>query len=85
MVIGALAAWGSRHAYTRSKLVDAESGQEVRLGYFRADTGERVAGRSVSVHRRPRRPAAPPRPRTWRPAVSEREPAARAAARTIGP
>jgi DNA-binding HxlR family transcriptional regulator len=64
VVIGALAAWGSRHAYTRAKLVDAESGQEVRLGYFRSDTGERVSGRSVRVHRRspsPRRAATTPR------------------------
>ena len=63
VVIGALAAWGSRHAYTRAKLVDAESGQEVRLGYFRSDTGERVSGRSVRVHRRspsPRRAATTP-------------------------
>ena len=49
MVIGALAAWGSRHAATRSRLVDADSGQEVRLGYFRADTGQRVSGRSVRL------------------------------------
>jgi DNA-binding HxlR family transcriptional regulator len=49
VVIGALAAWGSRHAYTRSKLVDADSGQAVRLGYFRADTGQRVSGRSVRL------------------------------------
>ena len=65
VVIGALAAWGSRHAYTQSKLVDAASGQEVRLGYFRADSGERVSGRSVRVHRRsalPRRSATTPRP-----------------------
>ena len=51
VVVGALAAWGSRHAYTRSKLVHADSGQEVRLGYFRADTGQRVPGRSVHVAR----------------------------------
>jgi DNA-binding HxlR family transcriptional regulator len=49
VVIGALAAWGSRHAYTRSKLVDADSGQAVRLGYFRADTGQRVSARSVRL------------------------------------
>ena len=52
VVIGALAAWGSRHAYTRARLVDADSGQEVRLGYFRADTGQRVSGRRVQVGRR---------------------------------
>jgi DNA-binding HxlR family transcriptional regulator len=64
VVIGALASWGSRHAYTRSRLVDADSGQEVRLGYFRADTGQRVSGRSVRLARG-RAPAArrarPPR------------------------
>ena len=51
VVIGALAAWGSRHAYTRSKLVDSDSGQEVRLGYFRADTGQRVSGKRVQLAR----------------------------------
>lgn len=51
VVIGALAAWGGRHAYTRARLVDADSGQEVRLGYFRADTGQRVSGKSVRLHR----------------------------------
>jgi DNA-binding HxlR family transcriptional regulator len=51
VVIGALAAWGSRHADTRARLVDTDSGQEVRLGYFRADTGERVSGRRVRLGR----------------------------------
>jgi DNA-binding HxlR family transcriptional regulator len=51
VVIGALAAWGSRHVSTRARLVDADSGQEVRLGYFRADTGERVPGRRVRLGR----------------------------------
>ena len=61
MVIGALAAWGSRHAAARSRLVDANSGQEVRLGYFRADTGQRVSGRSVRLAGAARRraPGAP--------------------------
>lgn len=51
VVIGALAAWGSRHAYTRARLVHADSGQEVRLGYFRADTGKRVSGKTVRLSR----------------------------------
>src|SRR6266540_1731487 len=51
MIVGALAAWGSRHAYTRARLVHADSGQEVRLGYFRADTGERVPGKTVRLSR----------------------------------
>src|SRR6266849_4631482 len=44
MVVGALAAWGARH-------VHADSGREVRLGYFRADTGERVPGSSIRLSR----------------------------------
>jgi hypothetical protein len=62
-VIGALAAWGSRHAYTRSRLVDADSGQEVRVGYFRADTGQRVPGQRVRLGRHTE---APPTPRSKR-------------------
>jgi DNA-binding HxlR family transcriptional regulator len=56
VVIGALASWGSRHVYTRARLVHADSGQEVRLGYFRADTGQRVPGKSVRVTRGPAAP-----------------------------
>lgn len=59
-VVGALAAWGARHVYKGARLVDADSGREVRLGYFRADTGERVRGRAVQLRRglrgTPRRP-----------------------------
>jgi DNA-binding HxlR family transcriptional regulator len=62
VVIGALASWGSRHAYTRARLVDADSGQEVRLGYFRPDTGQRVSGRSVRLARGCATPASRSRP-----------------------
>jgi len=60
VVVGALAAWGARHVDRRAHLIHADSGREVRLGYFRADTGERVAGSSVRLRRgssgnRPRR------------------------------
>jgi len=51
VVVGALAAWGARHVYKRARLVHAGSGREVRLGYFRADTGRRVPGRSVRLSR----------------------------------
>jgi DNA-binding HxlR family transcriptional regulator len=54
VIVGALAAWGSRHVETGTRLVHDESGQEVRLGYYRADTGQRVSGRSVRVDRTPR-------------------------------
>jgi hypothetical protein len=50
-VVGALAAWGSRHVYKGARLVHADSGKEVRLGYFRADTGKRVPGSAVRVRR----------------------------------
>ena len=50
-VVGALAAWGSRHVDKSARLVHADSGKEVRLGYFRADTGERVPGSAVRVRR----------------------------------
>ena len=53
-VVGALAAWGSRHVYKGARLVHADSGKEVRLGYFRADTGERVPGSAVRVRRGPK-------------------------------
>src|SRR6267378_3263832 len=51
VVVGALAAWGARHVYRRARLVHADSGREVRLGYFRADTGERVPGSSIRLSR----------------------------------
>jgi DNA-binding HxlR family transcriptional regulator len=50
-VVGALAAWGARHVYKRARLVHAKSGKDVRLGYFRTDTGERVPGSAVRVRR----------------------------------
>jgi len=50
-VVGALAAWGSRHVDKSARLVHADSGKEVRLGYFRADTGERVPSSAVGVRR----------------------------------
>jgi DNA-binding HxlR family transcriptional regulator len=53
-VVGALAAWGSRHVYKGARLVHSDSGKEVRLGYFRADTGERVPGSAVRVRGGPK-------------------------------
>jgi DNA-binding HxlR family transcriptional regulator len=51
VVVGALASWGARHVYKQARLVHADSGQDVRLGYFRADTGRRVPGKSVRFTR----------------------------------
>jgi DNA-binding HxlR family transcriptional regulator len=50
-VVGALAAWGTRHVDKGARLVHGDSGREVRLGYFRADTGERVPSSSIRVRR----------------------------------
>jgi DNA-binding HxlR family transcriptional regulator len=51
VVVGALASWGARHVYKQARLVHADSGQDVRLGYFRADTGKRVPGKTVRFTR----------------------------------
>jgi len=51
VVVGALASWGARHVYKQARLIHADSGQDVRLGYFRADTGKRVPGKSVRFTR----------------------------------
>lgn len=50
-VVGALASWGTRHVDKGARLIHGDSGKEVRVGYFRADTGERVASSSIQVRR----------------------------------
>jgi DNA-binding HxlR family transcriptional regulator len=60
MIVGALAAWGSRHVYRRAKLVHAACGHPVRLGYYCPDCGERVRGAEVSLKRSRRKGAKPP-------------------------
>ena len=57
VVVGALAAWGSRHVYKRASLVHADCGHPVKLGYFCPDCGERVRGAAVQVKLAGRRPA----------------------------
>ena len=51
VVVGALAAWGSRHVYRRSRLVHAGCGQAVKLGYYCPECGERVRGTEVRLKR----------------------------------
>ena len=51
VVVGALADWGSRHVYKRSRLVHADCGKEVRLGYHCAECNTRVRGVSVELRR----------------------------------
>ena len=50
-VVGALAAWGSRHVYTRARLVHAACGHPVSVGYYCRDCGEGVRGADVTVKR----------------------------------
>ena|SRR5206468_4065383 len=51
LVIGALAAWGTRHVYRRAQLVHGEGAHPVKLGYFCPDCGERVRGAEVRLDR----------------------------------
>lgn len=50
-VVGALAAWGTRHVYPRARLVHTGCGHPVKLGYYCPDCGERVRGAEVRLAR----------------------------------
>ncbi|HYB42741.1 MAG TPA: helix-turn-helix domain-containing protein [Candidatus Methylomirabilis sp.] len=50
-IVGAIAAWGSRHVYRRARLVHARCGHPVRLGYFCPDCDERARGAEVRLVR----------------------------------
>jgi len=56
-VVGALAAWGSRHVHPGSALVSEECGHPVQMGYFCPHCKTRVRGASVTFDRAGRRPA----------------------------
>lgn len=51
VVVGALASWGARHVYRQARLVHADCGHEVKLGYHCAECGTRVRGTAVAVRR----------------------------------
>ena len=51
LVIGALAAWGSRHVYPEAALVHADCGHPVRLGYYCPHCDGRVRGASVKLQK----------------------------------
>ncbi len=57
-IVGALAAWGSRHVDTSATLVHAGCGQAVTVGYHCAHCSTRVRAADVAVRRGRRRPAA---------------------------
>lgn len=49
LIVGALAAWGSRHIYKQAKLVHARCGHPVTLRYYCLDCRNRVRGAEVSL------------------------------------
>ena len=51
VVVGALAAWGSRHLEREAALVHADCGHAVDVGYFCPHCAGRVRGSAVSVRR----------------------------------
>jgi DNA-binding HxlR family transcriptional regulator len=61
-IVGALAAWGSRHVYRQAQLVHGGCGHPVTLRYYCPDCGAPVRGTEVSLAR-------------TRPAGSSRRPA----------
>jgi DNA-binding HxlR family transcriptional regulator len=51
MIVGALAAWGSRHVYKQARLVHAGCGHPVTVGYYCSDCGDQVRGGEVALAR----------------------------------
>ena len=52
LVVGALAAWGSRHLEPEAKIVNRDCGHEVQLRYYCPTCDTRVRGAGVTVRRR---------------------------------
>ena len=52
VVVGALAAWGSRHVHRQTALVHAECGHPVEIKYFCRQCAGRVRGATVELRRR---------------------------------
>jgi hypothetical protein len=52
VVVGALAAWGSRHVHRQTALVHAECGHPVEIKYFCPRCGGLVRGVTVELRRR---------------------------------
>jgi DNA-binding HxlR family transcriptional regulator len=49
MVVGALAAWGSRHLHPETTLVHTNCGHPVRVGYYCSHCDSRVPGVAVTL------------------------------------
>ena len=54
VVVGALAAWGSRHVHRQTALVHTECDHPVEIKYFCPQCAGRVRGAAVELRRRPR-------------------------------
>jgi DNA-binding HxlR family transcriptional regulator len=52
-VVGALAAWGSQHVFKQTRMVHADCGHEVKLGYHCPACATRIPGASVKLDRLP--------------------------------
>jgi DNA-binding HxlR family transcriptional regulator len=61
MVVGALAAWGSRHVHRQTQLVHTGCGHPVAVGYYCPDCKTGVRGSEVGVTRAAARPGSPRR------------------------
>jgi DNA-binding HxlR family transcriptional regulator len=49
MVVGALAAWGSRHVHQETALIHTECGKPVQVGFYCPHCADRVRGTSVQL------------------------------------
>src|SRR5881409_4383087 len=54
VVVGALAAWGSRYVHRQTALVHAECGHPVEIKYFCRRCAGRVRGATVELRRQPK-------------------------------
>jgi DNA-binding HxlR family transcriptional regulator len=48
-VVGALAAWGSRHVHPETALVHTDCGTPVQVGFYCPHCGDRVRGTAIQV------------------------------------
>jgi len=57
MIVGAMAAWGSRHVHKQTKLVHTRCGHPVTVSFYCPDCDERLRGGDVALKRGRARPA----------------------------
>jgi DNA-binding HxlR family transcriptional regulator len=49
VVVGALAAWGSRHVHRQTSLIHEDCGHSVQVGFYCPHCGDRVRGGAVKL------------------------------------